>query len=81
METRVLLFAGLRERLGQREVMLPLPANATVADVRAGLAAAYPAVAPLLANAAVAINEEYATADARVAPGDTVALIPPVSGG
>jgi molybdopterin converting factor small subunit len=35
----------------------------------------------LLANAAIAVNEEYVDGDVRLQPGDTVALIPPVSGG
>jgi|FLYN01.1.fsa_nt_gi molybdopterin converting factor subunit 1 len=81
MEIRVLLFAALREAAGAREVWLQMPAEAAVADLRERLAQEYPALARLLTNAGVAVNEEYADAGTRLRPGDTVALIPPVSGG
>jgi sulfur-carrier protein len=81
MPVRVLLFAGLREAAGAREVQVDLAPRASVAELREALARAYPALRPLLANAAVAVNEEYAEAEVRLQPGDTVALIPPVSGG
>jgi molybdopterin converting factor subunit 1 len=81
MNIRVLLFAGLREAAGSREVCVALPDGASVADLRERLALDYPALARLLANAAVAINEEYADATATLNSGDVAAFIPPVSGG
>jgi molybdopterin converting factor subunit 1 len=78
---RVLLFAALREAAGARELTVTLPEGATVADLRAELAEAYPALAPLLPNSGVAVNQELAEPDAPLRPGDEVALIPPVSGG
>ena len=77
---RVLLFAGLAEALGRRELELPDgSAPPSVADLEAGLRAAHPALAGRRFR--VAVNRRYAPQDVRVQPGDEVALIPPVSGG
>ena len=81
MNVRVLLFAALREAAGSREVSIAVPDGASVADLRERLAVEYPSLARLLANAAVAVNEEYADAADRLNAGDVAAFIPPVSGG
>lgn len=81
MQTRVLLFAALREAAGARELLVDVPDGATVADVRTCLVAQHPRLAPLLDRAAAAVNEEYVTLDQPLRAGDVVALIPPVSGG
>lgn len=70
------LFAGLRERAGAEELELELPDGAVVRDALArleGLVDGLPVV--------MAVNHEYAEADAPLHAGDEVALIPPVSGG
>ncbi len=76
MQVTVRLFAQLRERAGASEVPLELPDGARVKD-------ALDALGTLIADLPVvmAINREYATDDAQLAPGDELALIPPVSGG
>lgn len=81
MRFKIALFAHLRDKAGRREVELDLPAGASVADLKAGLAAAYPVPGPALPNALVAINQEYAEAATLLAEGAEVALFPPVSGG
>jgi molybdopterin synthase sulfur carrier subunit len=81
MPVRVLLFAGLREAAGTRELCVELDPADGVAELRAALARACPPLAPLLANAAIAVNEEFVDGDVHLQSGDTVALIPPVSGG
>ncbi len=78
MVVRVRLFAQLRERAGTRELELELPEGACVrdalaADAVASLAAGLPLV--------MAVNREYASADAPLSSDDELALIPPVSGG
>ena len=76
MVVTVRLFAGLRERAGRAELELDLPDGARVSDALAAvqdLAAGIPLV--------MAVNREYAAADAPLAAGDELALIPPVSGG
>jgi MoaE-MoaD fusion protein len=76
MEVTVRLFAQLRERAGTSELSIELPEGARVRDAideLGDLAADLPVV--------MAVNREYADGDAPLAPGDELALIPPVSGG
>ena len=77
---RVALFAGMAEAAGARVAEIDWRGG-SVADLRADLAAAYPAIGPLLARSAVAIGNRYATDDAAVPAAADVAIIPPVSGG
>lgn len=81
MHVRVLLFAGLRERLRRDDVALELPDGATADGLLAALAAAEPALAPGLSACRVAVNQEFVRGDHPIAEGDEVAVIPPVSGG
>jgi molybdopterin synthase catalytic subunit len=72
----------LRERAGSESVEIELAKNATVADAIAALGQD-PQVGDLAARLPlrIAVNREYAAADARIEPGDELAAIPPVSGG
>lgn len=81
MTLTVLLFAKLRDAAGSEAVAVELPAGATVADLRRQLADAYPAIAQLLERSAVAVNHDFADGARSLAPGDEIAIIPPVSGG
>ena len=76
MQVRVRLFAGLRERAGADEVDLELPDDACVGDALAQFSA-LTGDTPIV----MAVNHEYADADAPLHAGDELALIPPVSGG
>jgi molybdopterin synthase catalytic subunit len=76
MTVRVRLFAMLRERAGRDELQLELPEGARVSDA---LAAVEDLAGGL--SLVIAVNREYARPDQRLAPGDELALIPPVSGG
>jgi molybdopterin synthase catalytic subunit len=77
MHVRVRLFAALRERAGgSGEIELELPAGARVRDALARIEALTAGVPVVMA-----VNREYAHADAVLAPDDELALIPPVSGG
>jgi len=78
-QVRVQAFGMLREPLGSAPVPFQLPAGATVADLLAAVAAAYPAA--MLRGIAVAVNAEYAQSTHPLADGDEVGLLPPVSGG
>ena len=76
----MLLFAGLAEAVGRREIELSgEPDPRTVAELSSRLREALPALAGRPWR--VAVNRRYASADDTVSPGDEVALIPPVSGG
>ena len=76
-----MLFAGLRDLVGQRELSFDLDDGATVEELKRRLADAYPAVGAALAAAAFAVDDEYVGAGAPLRDGARVALIPPVSGG
>jgi MoaE-MoaD fusion protein len=75
MRVTVRLFAVLRERAGSESVELELADGATVRDAIAAVPAAdgVPVV--------MAVNREVAGDEVVLAPGDELALIPPVSGG
>jgi molybdopterin synthase catalytic subunit len=81
MRVRVLLFAGLREALGQKDLQLELPDAASIAELMAQLSAEHPAVAAYRGRLAISRNAEPARLDTVLCAGDEVALLPPVSGG
>jgi molybdopterin synthase catalytic subunit len=81
MTVRILLFAGLRERLRSDWVELELPEGATVAQLLAALGEAHPALRELLPPCRVAVEQEFVGPGHPVRAGDEVAVIPPVSGG
>jgi molybdopterin synthase catalytic subunit/molybdopterin converting factor small subunit len=76
MHVTVRLFAGLRERAGERQRELELPDGATVADV-------WPALdlGDEPGGLVYAVNRTYVDRSDPLADGDEVGLIPPVSGG
>ncbi|MGQ0552083.1 MAG: MoaD/ThiS family protein [Planctomycetota bacterium] len=87
---RVLLFAGLAEALGCRELRWPsegfasdsasAPAEGiSAAELEAALRAAHPALQGRRFR--LAVNQRYVGPEQFVAATDEVALIPPVSGG
>jgi MoaE-MoaD fusion protein len=76
MKVTVRLFAILRQRAGRDTLELDLPDDARVADALAEV----DDIAGGL-KLVMAVNREYAAADHPLAPGDELALIPPVSGG
>ena len=77
----ILCFAGLRERAGFAELEYDVPEGTLVSRILDDLVATYPAIGAALPTCLVALNEEYAPEGATVKAGDTIALIPPVSGG
>lgn len=82
MTIAVLYFAALRELLGRSEERISeLPVALTVRGLAARLAARYPQLEPHLGSVRFAVNESFVDQNAELSDGDTVALIPPVSGG
>jgi molybdopterin synthase catalytic subunit/molybdopterin converting factor small subunit len=76
VEVTVRLFAGLRERAGTGEREVELAEGARVVDVWPALG-----LGDEPAGLLYALNRRYAGRDEKIAEGDEVALIPPVSGG
>lgn len=82
MTVTVRLFAVFRERVGSDSIEVELDDGATVAEALERLAER-PELGDLLERMPVrmAVNRDYADADTALAPGDELALVPPVSGG
>jgi sulfur-carrier protein len=82
MRIRILYFAALKELLGSAGEEIEMPVSRTdVARVEARLIELHPELEGRLASVRVAVNEEFASPTTPVEDGDTLALIPPVSGG
>jgi len=78
----VLYFAALRELLGKSEETLSgLPDTLTIGALAERLLERHPTLSPHLGSVRFALNESFVDLGAQVTEGDTVALIPPVSGG
>jgi molybdopterin converting factor subunit 1 len=72
-------FAAAREAAGRETEAVEVEAEATVADLLGILERRHAPLSRLRLRAAVGVR--FAAPGARLAPGDEVALIPPVSGG
>ena len=85
MKVKVLLFANLRERVGQSVEVVDIPDSAsTVAGLRLYLMKRGGAWQEILSDmkvVRVAVNHDMAAANAPLNPGDEVAFFPPVTGG
>ncbi|WP_394239350.1 molybdopterin converting factor subunit 1 [Niallia oryzisoli] len=75
---KVLFFAHLRDAVGEESVEVEA-AGKTIAELKQQLAEAH-GIQKLDAVMA-AVNEEFADDDEVIKEGDTIAFIPPVSGG
>jgi molybdopterin synthase sulfur carrier subunit len=82
---KLLYFAWVRQRVGMAEEEVQPPAGVTtVGDLLDWLKTRGPGYAAALAQAGVvkvAVNQEFAGLSQPLAPGDEVALFPPVTGG
>ena len=77
---KVLLFGAAADRAGTRETQIA-SGEITLDELWPLLAERHPELSPMRDTLAFAVNGEYARGDARVSPGDEVAVLPPVSGG
>lgn len=74
----ILLFAHLQEQVGESQLEVEL-SDVTVAQLKEWLEKHYPQLS--LQQIMTAVNEEFATDTTIVQSGDTIAFIPPISGG
>ncbi|KPN95400.1 molybdopterin converting factor subunit 1 [Lysinibacillus sp. ZYM-1] len=74
----ILLFAHLQEAVGESKLTVDL-SDVTVAQMKEWMEKHYPQLS--LQQMMTAINEEFATDTTIVRSGDTIAFIPPISGG
>lgn len=78
---QVLLFAQLKDRLGQSELSVTLPIGAKGQNLMEALSEREPSVKPLLKVCRLAVGQEYVSWDFSLQEGEEAAVIPPVSGG
>ncbi|GEL06773.1 molybdopterin converting factor subunit 1 [Salisediminibacterium halotolerans] len=76
---KVLLFAELEEKAGQREIEYDME-EVSVKELRNKVQEDFPNITGM-ERAMAALNEEYAGEDTPVHKDDLLAFIPPVSGG
>jgi molybdopterin converting factor small subunit len=82
MEVEVTFYGTLVQPAGGRkQTVRVLGDPPTVADLRAAIARALPAVAPQLHHAAVGMGPELFPDEAILRPAEEISILPPVSGG
>jgi molybdopterin synthase catalytic subunit len=81
MEIRVLFFGMLSDIAGTSGELLQLPACSTLGDVLERYVERMPKLKALRPSLAFSVNQEFASTERELQPGDEVALLPPVSGG
>ena len=77
----VKLFAVLRERLQRDSEELEVAGPLTAAALLDRMRVLHPEHARVFDQCRVAVNRVFCAADHAIAPGDEVALIPPIAGG
>lgn len=82
---KLLYFAWVRERIGRsEEIVTPTAPVATVAELADWLATRGPGYAAAFENRArlrVAVNQDQADFETRIADTDEIAFFPPMTGG
>ncbi len=81
MKIRVKCFAAAREIVGTGELVVELPEGSTLTQLLEQVRRQFPRLEGLAGSLLFSVNREYAPFDKKLAAGDEVALIPPVSGG
>ncbi len=81
MKVKVLYFSSIKDRLKKNKEFFEIEENSTVSDLIKEIQKKYPDLSENIKKIMVAVNEEYADMQTKLKNGDTVALIPPVSGG
>ena len=81
MRVRVLFFGMLKELLGRAAEDADFPEGADLRAVFECYAAAHASLRSLAPSIVVARNQEFAELSTKLAEGDEIAFLPPVSGG
>jgi MoaE-MoaD fusion protein len=81
MRARVLFFGMLKDLVGRPSDEIELPDGSSLASVFECYASRHPRLRDLAPSIVVARNQEFAELATRLADGDEVAFLPPVSGG
>ena len=81
MRVNILFFGPARDWAQTDATTIELPERATLTILRATLTTIYPQLARAMDTVRLAVNETFSDGETILSDGDTVAIIPPVSGG
>lgn len=81
VRVKVLFFGRLKDVVGQSEESLDLAEAPTIEQLFTLYSARIPELAKYRSSVAASRNQEFASWDTPLCPGDEVAFLPPVSGG
>lgn len=81
IQVTVKLFAAYQEAYGVPELVLAVPQDTTVAEVRDRLLAEHPELTQWRNLTRFGVNLQFVESDTVLQNGDEVVMIPPVSGG
>jgi molybdopterin converting factor subunit 1 len=81
MKVTVKMFASFREYTGMPQSVVEVAPGTTVGQLWGTLVEAHPRLVPLSRSAGFALNGRYTRPDNVLSDGDTIAFLPPVSGG
>jgi molybdopterin converting factor subunit 1 len=81
LRVNVLFFGRVRELLAIDEESVEIANGATLADLFDLYAGRFPQLAAFRASLVASRNQEFAAWDTPLAGNDTIAFLPPVSGG
>jgi molybdopterin converting factor subunit 1 len=80
MQIEVLLFGIIADLIGESNISMKINSGSTIGDFKKYLIANYPQL-KTYTTYAIALNEAYALDRQIIQQQDTIAIIPPVSGG
>jgi len=80
MKVKVLYFSQIKDKIGKNEEEIEFEGK-TLKDLIDVLVNKYPNIEDILKRSMFAVNESYETMDCNLQDNDTIAIIPPVSGG
>ena len=78
---KLLFFATLRDRAGMKSLVLEIPSDMTILELKKKISSEHPNLKESMQTVLITINREYAFDDAVIPVEAEVALFPPVSGG
>lgn len=81
VDIQVKFFALARDLAGSAEAVIHLAEGATVGQAWQEIVRTHPGLDPYREEFLLAVNRRFASPDHTLAPGDVLAVIPPVSGG
>jgi molybdopterin converting factor small subunit len=81
LRVNVLFFGRVRELISIAEESVEIANGASLADLFDRYAIRFPILAAFRPSLVASRNQEFASWDTRIAENDTIAFLPPVSGG